>query len=86
MANLAEVTINYRASPIVGDRGRHRTAVVHPGDHLAEVAGLTHPDGSGAYLGDLLQRSGHVIILLCGHDPRAAADLGRRIGDLGTVG
>jgi hypothetical protein len=84
MSNLAEVTINYQTSPIVQDHGRHRAAAVHPGDHLSEVAGLAHPDGTAAFLGDLLRRPGHVI-LLCGHDRAAAADLSRRIGDLGTV-
>jgi 2-polyprenyl-6-methoxyphenol hydroxylase-like FAD-dependent oxidoreductase len=84
MSNLAEVTINYRTSPIVADRGHHRGAAVHPGDHLSEVAGLAHPDGTAAFLGDLLKRPGHVI-LFRGHDRAAAADLSRRIGDLGTV-
>ena len=84
MSNLAEVTINYRTSPIVQDHGRQRSAPVHPGDHLAEVDGLAHPDGTTAFLGDLLQQPGHVI-LLSGQDRVTADELSRRLSDLGTV-
>jgi 2-polyprenyl-6-methoxyphenol hydroxylase-like FAD-dependent oxidoreductase len=84
MSNLAEVTINYRTSPIIQNGGRRRSASVHQGDHLAEVAGLTHPDGTIAFIGDLLQRPGHVI-LLSGQDHATADELSRRLGDLGTV-
>jgi 2-polyprenyl-6-methoxyphenol hydroxylase-like FAD-dependent oxidoreductase len=84
MSNLAEVTINYRTSPIIKDRHRQRAAAVHPGDHLSEVAGLTHPDGTPAFLGDLLQHPGHAI-LLSSQDRAAAEALSRHLADLGTV-
>lgn len=76
MSNLAEVTINYRTSPIVEDHRRQRSAAVHPGDHLTEVDGLTHTDGATAYPGDLLQQPGHVI-LLSGKDRATASIFGR---------
>jgi 2-polyprenyl-6-methoxyphenol hydroxylase-like FAD-dependent oxidoreductase len=84
MSDLAEVTINYRTSPIVEDHGRQRSAAVHPGDHLSEVAGLTHPDGTPAFLGDLLQHPGHAI-LLRGQDRATADALSANLSDLGTV-
>jgi 2-polyprenyl-6-methoxyphenol hydroxylase-like FAD-dependent oxidoreductase len=84
MSNLAEVTINYRTSPIIKDHRRQRSATVHPGDHLSEVAGLTHPDGTPAFLGDLLQHPGHVI-LLSGQDRATADALRANLSDLGTV-
>jgi hypothetical protein len=84
MSDLAEVTINYRTSPIIKDHRRQRAAAVHPGDHLSEVAGLTHPDGTPAFLGDLLQHPGHVI-LLRGQDRATADALSRHLADLGTV-
>jgi 2-polyprenyl-6-methoxyphenol hydroxylase-like FAD-dependent oxidoreductase len=84
MSDLAEVTINYRTSPIIKDHGRQRSAAVHPGDHLSEVAGLTHPDGTPAFLGDLLQHPGHAV-LLDGQDRTAADELSGHLADLGTV-
>jgi FAD binding domain len=84
MSDLAEVTINYRTSPIIKDHGRQRSAAVHPGDHLSEVAGLTHPDGTPAFLGDLLQHPGHAV-LLDGQDRAAADELSGHLADLGTV-
>ncbi len=48
------------------------------------MAGLTHPDGTTAFVGDLLQHPEHVILL--GGKGRAAADaLSGHLGDLGTV-
>jgi 2-polyprenyl-6-methoxyphenol hydroxylase-like FAD-dependent oxidoreductase len=77
VANLAEVTVNYRSSPIVDGRGRHRAGTVRPGDHAPEVDGLADADGRPAFIGDLLRRPGHVLLVRGG----AAANL----GDLGTV-
>jgi 2-polyprenyl-6-methoxyphenol hydroxylase-like FAD-dependent oxidoreductase len=80
VANLAEVTVNYRSSPIVDGRGRHRAGTVRPGDHAPEVDGLTDANGLPAYIGDQLHRAGHVV-LVRGHTPAELA----AIGDLGTV-
>lgn len=77
VANLAEVTVNYRSSPVVDGRGRHRAGTVRPGDHAPEVDGLTDADGRPAFIGDLLRRAGHVV-LVRGHSATP-------IGDLGTV-
>ena len=84
VSNLAEVTINYRESPIVQPRRHLHSGSVHPGDHAREVAGLTDADGSAAFIGDLLQRAGHVL-LVRGGDPAVADRLRAQLGDLGTV-
>ena len=83
-SNLTEVTINYRDSTIVdGPAGRHPGAV-HPGDHAPEVEGLTSPDGMPAYIGDLLQRPGLVVVVRS-DDPDVRRTVQTAMGDGATV-
>jgi 2-polyprenyl-6-methoxyphenol hydroxylase-like FAD-dependent oxidoreductase len=76
VANLAEVTINYRSSPIVDGRSRHRAGTVRPGDHAPEVDGLTDANGRPTFIGDRLRRAGH-LVLARGRAPVGLGDLGR---------
>jgi len=75
VANLAEVTINYRSSPIVDGRGRHRAGTVRPGDHAPDVDGLTDVEGRPVRLSDQLAGGGH-LILVRGDTPVLAGDYG----------
>ena len=79
---LAEVRVRYRGSPAVGSDGGTRQ--VAPGDHAPDVPGLLQPDGSAAWVGDLLRRPGHLVLTTC-LDRGAHERLRRAVGDLATV-
>jgi hypothetical protein len=83
VANLAEVTIHYRSSPIVDGRGRHRAGTVRPGDHAPDVDGLTDSDGRPVQLSDLLAGGGHVV-LVRGDAPVLAGDYGTVVPVVGA--
>jgi NADPH-dependent dioxygenase len=64
----AELTTNYRDSPIVEEHppeggGEH---VIQAGDRSPDVLGLRLPDGSEARLFDVLRTPRHVLIVLAG--------------------
>ncbi|MGY1753409.1 FAD-dependent monooxygenase [Blastococcus sp. SYSU D01042] len=83
VATLSETGIAYRGSPLVegsGARGGH----LRPGDHAPDVPGLTRPDGSAAWIGDLLRRPGH-LLLTTTSDPGLVDRLRTVLGTLGTV-
>ncbi|MGY1605366.1 FAD-dependent monooxygenase [Geodermatophilus sp. SYSU D00815] len=82
VAGVTEVTVHYRDSPIVTGSGGHRTAA--PGDHAPDVPGLRTVDGAEAWIGDLLRRPGH-LLLVARDDPRAVAALREALGGLGAV-
>jgi 2-polyprenyl-6-methoxyphenol hydroxylase-like FAD-dependent oxidoreductase len=61
---LAEMSINYRSSPIVGQAGRWYTAGPMPGDRAPD-ANL----GEGRHVVDLLRGTTHVVLLFAGDHP-----------------
>jgi hypothetical protein len=77
VTGLAETSVTYRTSP--GVTVRH----ARPGDHAPDVAGLTTVDGREAWIGDLLRRPGH-LLLVTGAEPGRIA-LVRPDGYLGLV-
>ncbi|WP_369253174.1 FAD-dependent monooxygenase [Geodermatophilus amargosae] len=83
-ARLAELTVAYPDSPIVGSRGRRAPSTARPGTHAPDPAGLVTTGGAPVRIGDLLRRPGH--LLLARTDDRAVLEaLRSALGDLGTV-
>lgn len=62
---LAEVSVNYRHSPIVGQSGRWYTASPVPGDRAIDA-----PLGAGRRLFDLLLGPCHVVLLFTAEHPQ----------------
>ena len=83
-ARLAELTVGYPHSAIVGHAYSHHTRALHPGAHAPEVPGLQGPDGDPVAIGDLLQQPGH-LVLARSHDLDLITGLVNALGDLGTV-
>jgi hypothetical protein len=68
----AELTTNYRGSPIVEEHpspvGEHQ---IQAGDRAPDVVGLRYADGKDARLFDITRTTNHVLLLLAGTDERA---------------
>ncbi|MGY1778258.1 FAD-dependent monooxygenase [Geodermatophilus sp. SYSU D00804] len=83
-ARLAELTVAYPGSPVVGSAGRAVARAARPGRHAPDPAGLLDADGSPVRIGDLLRRPGHLLLVRTG-DAGVLAALRGTLGDLGTV-
>jgi 2-polyprenyl-6-methoxyphenol hydroxylase-like FAD-dependent oxidoreductase len=66
LSRLAEISISYRRSPIVGQSGRWYTAAALPGDRALDA-----PLGGGRRLFDLLRGTRHVVLMFTGEHPGA---------------
>jgi len=83
-ARMAELTVGYPHSAIVGHSYSHHARGLHPGAHAADVPGLQRPDTGPVAIGDLLRQPGH-LVLACSRDLDRIAAVGDALGDLGTV-
>ncbi|MBV9922991.1 MAG: FAD-dependent monooxygenase, partial [Pseudonocardia sp.] len=78
MTAMTETAVTYRQ----GGRADRSHAVT--GDHAPDVRGLRTVDGAFTWIGDLLRRPGH-LLLVTGADTASLDRLRDHLGDLGTV-
>ena len=78
MTAMTETAVTYRRGP----RANRSCAVV--GDHAPDVRGLRTPAGAFTWIGDLLRRPGH-LLLVTSADATVVTRLEEALGDLGTV-
>jgi 2-polyprenyl-6-methoxyphenol hydroxylase-like FAD-dependent oxidoreductase len=64
LSRLAEISISYRRSPIVGQSGRWYTAAALPGDRALDA-----PLGGGRRVFDLLRGARHVVLMFTSEHP-----------------
>lgn len=83
-ANMAELGIHYRASPLSVQHGHHHHGAVRAGDHAPDPVGLRRGDGALVAVEELLTRPG-MVVLARSSDASAIEDLHRVVGNFGTV-
>jgi hypothetical protein len=83
-AELAELTIDYRHSPLSTNHGHRPASAARAGEHAPDPEGLQCPDGTDVAVEDLLARPG-MLVLAFTDDPGAVSDLRGVVGDLGTL-
>ncbi|HEU5368515.1 MAG TPA: FAD-dependent monooxygenase, partial [Ktedonobacterales bacterium] len=80
---IAELRINYRHSPIVGEHHQahlgpgHRNGGPRAGDRAPDAGPLLHPDGTSARLFEIMRSATHTLLLLA--DAERADESWRRL-------
>ncbi|MDN5913892.1 MAG: FAD-dependent monooxygenase [Pseudonocardia sp.] len=81
---MAELTVQYRDSPLSVRHGRHHAGAARAGEHAPDPAGLRRRDGTPVAIEELLAGPGF-LLLTRSADAGTVDDLRRTLGDLGAV-